>query len=71
MNIFPHFDTSTTCPRCGRTDDKPAVLIPIYGTGDGNLCEGMQVHVDCIDLTAYRRDGKTIFYQEFREKGGE
>lgn len=40
------------CPVCGTKEDKPIALLSIQGTGDGLICEGMQVHLDCLDLTA-------------------
>ena len=60
MRIFEHFNQSgDPCPICGTVDDKPPVLVAIHGTGDGRICEAMQIHLDCINLTAHV-DGDSV-----------
>ena len=62
MRTFEHFNQfGDPCPICGTHEDKPPVLVGIHGTQDGNICEALQVHLDCINLTAYREDGKIYF----------
>jgi hypothetical protein len=61
MRTFKHFNQSgAPCPICGTVDDKPPVLVPIYGTEDDGICEALQIHLDCINLTAYRENGRII-----------
>lgn len=61
MRTFDRFNTSgAPCPICGTHAAKPPVLIPIHGTEDDGICEALQVHLDCINLTAYRENGKII-----------
>ena len=52
MRVFehPNFVNNTVCPICKTNHDRPCVLIPIMGTGDGNTYEARQYHLDCIDL---------------------
>ena len=52
MNIFPKANLAHDwkCPICQGNEDKPVALCKIDGTEDGNLIEGIQVHMDCIDL---------------------
>jgi len=62
MKIFEHFNNSgEPCPICNTRDDKPAVLIAIDGTQFDGICEAMQVHIDCIELTAYKTNEKILF----------
>lgn len=71
MRTFEHFNASTVpCPICGTKEDKPPVLIPIDGTGDGKIAEAIQVHLDCIELRAKRNfDGYcTLLYQQIPDK---
>jgi hypothetical protein len=66
MLVFEHsnFIAGVTCPICGTAEDKPVTLVKIDGTFDGGLCEGMQVHVDCLDLRIKKVDnGKQVIYQ--------
>jgi hypothetical protein len=51
MRTFPHFNPAgdSLCPICGTNEDKETVLIPIQGTGDGNIYEAIQVHAECIE----------------------
>lgn len=61
MRTFEHFNQSgDSCPICGTIDDKQTALVKIDGTQKGGICEAFQVHVDCIDLTAYRKNGLLI-----------
>jgi hypothetical protein len=72
MNTFEHFNQSSICPICGTKDDKTAVLIPIDGTDDSGICEGMQVHLDCIKLRvkkSFDNSIQTIIYQTFDKMG--
>jgi hypothetical protein len=39
---------SEVCPICGSADIKEAILIPIFGTEEGNNIQAVQVHVDCL-----------------------
>jgi len=48
MKIFKHFPEDDICLMCGKNTDKECILIPIDGTKDGNICEVVPIHVDCI-----------------------
>jgi len=68
MKIFNHFNSSgTPCPICGTVEDSPPVLIPIHGTKDDNICEALQVHLKCIELSAYRDGSKIILAMVVKE----
>jgi len=59
---FEHFNDTDRCPICKTGDDKPCILVPIDGTNDGNICQGIAVHVDCIELRFNRNVG--VLYQK-------
>lgn len=44
---FEHFPKEKICPACGTNDDEECVLIPIWGTREGNICEGQPFHLGC------------------------
>lgn len=54
--IFPEFPQSkdfetrnaTLCPYCNTDDNKPCVLIPIYGTENEGNVQAIVVHHDCL-----------------------
>jgi len=48
MRVFNHFPSDTHCFLCGTYTDKPCVLVPVDGTGDGRIMEGRPIHVDCL-----------------------
>ena len=71
MKTFKEFpkDGKTKCPICGTNDNKECVLIPIYGTQDGNISEATIYHLDCIELFEYvEADNVTIIAQNFMDK---
>jgi hypothetical protein len=48
-NQFPHFPPDhAICPVCKTNEDKPCILLPIDGTGDGNIVEAKPTHVECM-----------------------
>lgn len=54
MKIFNEFNEfGPPCPVCKTYDNKQTVLIPIYGTEEGNKCKAKQIHLECIDLLYY------------------
>lgn len=64
MRTFKHFPTDTICPMCGTSEDKECTLIEIDGTGDGKICEGVPVHVECVKKGDLRFNPKAnIFYK--------
>lgn len=72
MRQFPHFNTGSVCPICGKKDDKPVVLIPIDGTTKDNICEAEQVHADCLHLRIFNtKEGGMVIYQKFDRKSVE
>ena len=50
MRLFEHFPQGgkEKCPVCGTEDDRPCFLMPIDGTSDGQICEAVPTHADCI-----------------------
>jgi hypothetical protein len=48
MKIFDHFPSDDHCFLCGNYKDAPCILVPIDGTGDGRIMEGLPIHVDCL-----------------------
>jgi len=48
MKTFEHFPKDSKCPICGTNDDRESTFIPKYGTQDGNNCQAILVHVNCI-----------------------
>ena len=62
MRTFKHFPESKKCPICNKSKDGECILIPIDGTTDGNNCEAIPVHVECmLDGFRYNRE-HSIFY---------
>lgn len=42
---------NTSCPICKKTEENEedgVVLVPIYGTIEGNISKAVQVHLKCI-----------------------
>jgi len=66
MRVFKGFNQSgkDVCPVCGTNDDKETVLVAIDGTQEGNNCQAIQVHLDCIELNYDPETG--IIYQLIR-----
>ena len=52
MRTFKHRNTigKDVCPICKTNEDKETVLIQIKGTEEDNICEAIQVHLECIEL---------------------
>lgn len=52
MRIFKHFNKSgkTVCPICKTSEDKEVALVAISGTTKDNICQAIQIHIDCLDL---------------------
>ena len=61
MKIFKHFNKANKCLICGGNKDRPTALIKIVGTGNDNIVEYKQVHIECLDLWANMESG--IIYQ--------
>jgi len=48
LRRFKHFNQSSKpCPICKTREDKETTLVPIPGTETGNICQAVQVHVEC------------------------
>ena len=54
MKVFEHFSEGKECPICQTGEDKPCVLIPLDGTEDGNICEAVIFHKECVDNLDFR-----------------
>jgi len=67
MRIFDHPNmVNFVCPICGKADDKPVCLIPIWGTNSAEsrlTFEARQYHIECIDLCEYEINGKVLINQ--------
>lgn len=60
--IFEHFNDTSICPICGTSKDEKTILAGIDETGDGNIEEAIQVHLDCLlSRMRYKRE-MGIFY---------
>ncbi len=70
MRVFdePNLSENWKCPICKTADNKPIVLVGINGTQEGHTMQAEQVHVDCLDLLIYKRDGDTIIAQYIKEE---
>jgi len=61
VRIFDHPNMAQfCCPICGASEDKPVVLIGIYGTENGRIMESEQVHADCLDSLRYYKESRMI-----------
>ncbi len=67
MRIFPKFNQSSVCPICGESFDGKAVLIRMPETQKGNICEGKQVHLDCLDFEWLEAGGTVTICQFLSE----
>jgi len=47
MRVFK-FNSEYNCPICGTNEEKDCVLLPVYGTGEGNNVQALPVHLDCL-----------------------
>lgn len=61
MRTFEHFPTDKMCKICGTNDDTPCILVPIDDTDEGNICEAVPVHVDCLAEIRLNKEAE-IFY---------
>ena len=69
MRVFDHptIINNWKCPICKTADDKEVVLVGIDGTQEDNCIEAQQYHLDCIDLTEYKRDKHIIIAMNVKE----
>jgi hypothetical protein len=65
MRIFKHFNKTgnQVCPICKTNEDKEVVLVKIIGTEKDNICQAIQVHLDCLDLSYVNNNFGTAVYQ--------
>jgi hypothetical protein len=68
LHAFDHFPTEDPCPICGSKEDGKTVLVEIDGTGDGNICEAVPVHLACAVVTNYNQTARVMY---LRTRGGE
>lgn len=54
------------CTICGTQKEGEVVLVAIVGKENGNNCEAIQIHLDCLNL--WYDDKMNIIYQKL--KGG-
>lgn len=72
MRIFDEFNPTGdhVCPICGTNSKDPTMLVAMDGTEDGGICQAMQVHVGCVNLSIKKLDqGICVVYHTFRVKG--
>ena len=54
MKVFDHPNMlNFLCPICKTAEDKPVVLVEIGGTREGYKAKAEQIHLACIELTAW------------------
>ena len=64
MRTFEHFPEDIPCVICRKSDDKKCTLLPVDGTEDGNNCEAIPVHADCVRNLEFRYNrGVGIIYR--------
>jgi hypothetical protein len=67
MIIFPHPNMQNfICPVCKTNDDKPVVLVGIYGTWDDGVMEANQYHLDCLELNEEKNEKGIVIFQVIR-----
>lgn len=68
MRVFKEMNISGkyVCPICKTKDKKEVVLIPIVGKENGNNCEAIQIHLDCLNLWYDEEIG--IIYQKINQQ---
>jgi len=69
MRLFEQYPVGIICAICGTDTDKPAVLVPIDGTADGNNEEAMPVHLECLNPRVKKNfnGDKMMIYQLVKE----
>lgn len=63
MNIFEKFPKDNKCPICNTNKNGKCILIPVWGTQDGNNIEAEIFHLDCINLIYDKKHN--LLYQKF------
>ena len=63
MRTFKNFPETSKCIICRNNDNRECTLIPIDGTENGNNCEAVPVHVDCIKnlKLRYNKEANIIY----------
>ena len=67
LRTFKHFPKDTICKICGKNDDKECVLVPVNGTDDGNICEAILVHTDCLAQIRYYKKINVFYIRGMEE----
>lgn len=67
MKIFKELNKEGVCGICGKNSPGACILIPIDGSDEGNLVQGVQVHLECIELRLNTANSESLIYQ-FVEK---
>lgn len=65
MRIFDSFNQSSNepCPICKTKADKPVVLVIKSETIKGHTAQGIQVHVECLELSYSERYSTNMIFQ--------
>ncbi len=73
MRVFdhPNMSNSWRCPICGTYSDSPVILAAIAGTEDENIVQAEQIHMDCIELTLFKKQDSCALGQMFTWRGKE
>ena len=53
---FESFPEKMVCPICGTNNDGTTILIPIEGTGDGNIVEAKAMHLSCAIIKSWSEE---------------
>ena len=67
LRTFKHFPKDSICKICGENDDKECVLVPVDGTDDGNICEAIPIHMDCLSKIRYNKKIGVFYIREIEE----
>ena len=67
MQIFENFNKIGNCPICKTNKSGQTILIPIDGSEHEGIIEGVQVHLECLNLRCSaprgEEDNTMILYQ--------
>jgi len=60
LRTFKHFPDTDKCIICGTNEDGECMLIPVFGTQEGNISQAVPIHTGCLSL-GYDKDNKLIY----------
>ena len=66
MKVFDGWPDDEVCPICNTSSQEKCVLAVMDGTGDGNICQAMPVHLGCVVKNLRYSSKINVFYVEAR-----